>query len=668
MSVIRIDIASEFKEKGFKKAEKSATLLDSQFKKLGSTIAAAFSTRAIYNFGREAVKAFSDDQQAAARFEQALKGVNLGFASPEIERYLESLEKQTGVLKDQLRPAYQTLAQTTRSVNQSQDILNTAMDVAAGTGIDLQTVVSDLSKSYLGNNASLSKYNIGLSKTELRTTSFKKVQELLNKQFSGQRAAYLETYAGKLELINVSYNKMQDTIGGALLDSFSMLIGDGGIGGATSAMERFGMAAADAIRGIGVLVSTVTTRIPLFDQIQYLSQFPQAMKLLNMLIDLGKAERPLFFPTAGIGQPAIDAKLKKLEEEAIKRQKELEKLRKKTLIEQEKANRLKRISIALMEKEKKFDLTRIQLQAALQGKLTDKERARVEELMLIEDIKQAVQEQNVDKAEELLGKLEELQSKTEKLALSLTTFPKAEDPFIDWTKSLIAVQAQLAAIAQKKIVVDFLANFQMTMPQFPGSPSAAAAAVASATSPAAAAAANAAEGAANELAGDAAVAAAEAAEAAAAAAKAQAEAAAAAAAAKTAEEAAAAAAFQKAADEAAAAAVAQAEAAAALEYAAAKAMAEVARLEAETALRVSELLASEAAAKEAADALLEANNVFEESVFSAMGTGVSQSDIIINVNVAGNVTAEQDLAETVYETFLGYQKSGKGLLYSSVAI
>ena len=606
MSVIRIDIASEFKEKGFKKAEKSATLLDSQFKKLGSTIAAAFSTRAIYNFGREAVKAFSDDQQAAARFEQALKGVNLGFASPEIERYLESLEKQTGVLKDQLRPAYQTLAQTTRSVNQSQDILNTAMDVAAGTGIDLQTVVSDLSKSYLGNNASLSKYNIGLSKTELRTTSFKKVQELLNKQFSGQRAAYLETYAGKLELINVSYNKMQDTIGGALLDSFSMLIGDGGIGGATSAMERFGMAAADAIRGIGVLVSTVTTRIPLFDQIQYLSQFPQAMKLLNMLIDLGKAERPLFFPTAGIGQPAIDAKLKKLEEEAIKRQKELEKLRQKTLIEQEKANRLKRISIALMEKEKKFDLTRIQLQAALQGKLTDKERARVEELMLIEDIKQAVQEQNADKAEELLGKLEELQTKTEKLALSLTTFPKANDPFEDWLDSL-------AKIMDALVQIQMVTNANTLAARSAGSAGAAAAA-----------------------AGDYYAASGEALSAGAQASQAVAAANAAVAAAVTPEEKVAAQEFLDAANESVSAADMLAESAAALALAAAG-------LE-----------------------LVAGANLLGESIATGYGAGYNPTNV--TVNVAGNVTSERDLVDAVSQGLYEIQKRGQSITLNAVAI
>lgn len=431
MSNIRIDIASEFKDKGFKKADKAASALDARFERLGRTILTVFSVQQVTRFAKAAVEGFKEDERAAVRFEQALKGVNLGFAAPEINTYLDTLEKQTGILKDDLMPAYQSLAQTTRSVFKSQDILNTAIDTAAGTGIDLNTVVRDLTRSYVGNNAGLTKYNLGLSKTELKTTSFAKVQQLLNNQFSGQRAAYLETYAGKTDMLRVSYDLMSDSIGEGLVDAFGMLAGENGIGGATTAMEKFGVAASDAIRGIGVLISTVQTRIPLLDQLQYLSQFPQVMTLIDKLMDLGANQRPLFFPTAGIGKPGVDARLAAIEEAAIKRQKELEALRLKNVKAQEKANRLKRISIMLMEKEKKFDITRAQLAAALQGKLTAEEENRVRQLMLIEEIKQAITEQDVEKAEKLMDELQKLKTETQLLAESLIDL-KAGNPFSGW--------------------------------------------------------------------------------------------------------------------------------------------------------------------------------------------------------------------------------------------
>ena len=621
-SDIKIIIAAELKKKGFKDTEKATNKLDEGFKKLAGTITAVFSAQQVINFGKQAMKAFADDEQAAIRFEQALKGVNLGFASAEIENYLENLEKQTAVLKDELRPAYQSLAQTTRSVNKSQDILNTAIDTAAGSGIDLQTVVRDLTRSYLGNNSGLSKYNIGLSKTELRTASFEKVQKLLNEQFTGQRAAYLETYAGRLELINVSYNKLQDTIGGALLDSFQMLAGEGGIGAATDAMDRFGIMAADTIRGIGVLISNVP-RVPFFDQLQYLTQFPQVMALINKLMDLGKGARPLYFPTAGIGQPAIDRRLAAIEEAAIKRQKELEALRLKSLRAQEKANRLKRISIMLLEKEKKFDLTRIQLNAALQGKLTAEEAKRVQELLLIEEIKQAIAEQDVDKAEKLMDELQKLKKETEVLAETLINL-EAGNPFSKWDGYFASA---------KKLLADMMASLNANMQaandlisSIAASRAAANAAViaaktdkATAYSEAASASSNAAANATTEA--NAAIAAA----------------AAAIASAVTPEEKAAATEFMEAAEASLAAANVLTESVAAAEYASALAGLDL------------------------------ANEILNESIFAAGSAGIIP-EVNVNVTLEGTGIFAEDLTELITDIQYTYQKTGKGLLYSSVAI
>ena len=433
---IKIIIAAELKKQGFDKAKKATNQLEDNFKKLGRTVATVFSVAVITKFAKESVRAFKEDEVAANRFEQALKGVNLGFATPAIEDYLESLERATAVTKGELRPAFQTLAQTTRSINKSQDILATALDVSAGSGYDLQTVVNDLSRAYLGNNTSLAKYNIGLTKAELRTTRFNDVQELLNKQFAGQKAAQLDTYAGKTAFIGAAYERMQTTIGEGLVDAFEMLAGENGIAGATSAMEEFGTISADVIRGIGSLVGDLTSRISGEGGLQSIIDLGAKMgnplgQLLASLQARGKAARGLFFPTAGIGQPGIDAKNRAIEEAAIKRQKELEALRLKSIKQQEKINRLKQISQKIDKAASKFDERRIQIAAALQGNISDEERRRLLELQTIEDLKQAIQEQDVDKAEKLLERLDKLQSQTETLAETLVGL-EAGDPFAKW--------------------------------------------------------------------------------------------------------------------------------------------------------------------------------------------------------------------------------------------
>jgi hypothetical protein len=622
-SDIKIIIAGELKKKGFQDAEKATSSLEKKFKSLAKTVVAVFSVREVVQFGKAAVKAFSDDEVAARRFESALNGVNLGFATPEIENYLENLEKFTAITKGQLRPAFQTLASTTRSVAMSQDLLNTAIDVSTGTGVDLQTVVNDLSRSFLGNNTSLAKYELGLSKSELKAKSFNEIQELLNNQFSGQRAAFLDTYAGKVSLLEASYERMQTTIGEGLVDAFTLLSGENGIAGATDSMERFGVVAADVIRGVGVAISEVQSRIPFLNSFLDPTKFSGILQFVDILRQTGEASRPLFFPGGGIGQPGVDKRLAAIEEAAIKRQKQLEILRAKQAKEQAKLNRLKQISLMLIQKEARFDLTRIQLAAALQGKLTDEERKRVEELMLIEDIKQAIAEKDVDKAEKLLDELNTVRQETEALAETLLDL-EAGNPFSKWPEYFESAKQNL------KDLYDTLAKQQMALNELMTS---------IATSRATANA--------NVIA------------------------------AKTDK----ATAFKEAAEasgvfaglssaDAAAAVVAAAEAVAAATTPEEKAAAQEAVNAANAYVDATSLLTESLAAADLAAALASlelANEYLNQSIEAATSQGIIP-ETTINVTVEGNVTSAEDLAEVITDIQYNYQKTGKGLLLSSRAI
>jgi hypothetical protein len=622
-SDIKIIIAGELKKKGFQDAEKATNSLEKKFKSLAKTVVAVFSVREVVRFGKAAVKAFEEDEVAARRFESALKGVNIGFATPEIENYLENLEKFTAITKGELRPAFQTLATTTRSVAMSQDLLNTAIDVSTGTGVNLQTVINDLSRSFLGNNASLAKYQLGLSKSELKAKSFNEIQELLNNQFSGQRAAFLDTYAGKVSLLEASYERMQTTIGSGLVDAFTLLAGDNGIAGATDSMERFGVVAADVIRGVGVAISEVQSRIPFLDSFLDPTKFSGILQFVDILRQTGEASRPLFFPGGGIGKPGVDKQLAAIEEAAIKREKELEKLRSKQLREQAKLNRLKQISLMLIQKEARFDLNRIQLAAALQGKLTDEERQRVEELLLIEDIKQAIAEKDVDKAEKLLDELNKVRTETEALAESLLDL-EAGNPFSKWPEYFAAAKKNLQDL------FDSLAKQQLLLNEL--------------TSGIAAGRAKA-----NQSVLDA---------------KTDRTTAYAVAAGRTREEA------ERATREAAEAAAQAAKALLEAQNEAERVAAQEGIRAAEEAARAAQLLTETIAVADFATALAaesEANEFLGQSMDAAFFAGIIPN-VEINVNVEGNVTTAEDLAEVITDIQYNYQRTGKGILLSSRAI
>ncbi len=77
------------------------------------------------------------------------------------------------------------------------------------------------------------------------------------------------------------------------------------------------------------------------------------------------------------------------------------------------------------------------------------------------------------------------------------------------------------------------------------------------------------------------------------------------------------------------------------------------------------LIESELALAEAEAALREMEL---QELFRKLGLDSEGNPITINVTVEGNVISAEDLAETITDIQYTYQKTGKGLLFSSIAI
>jgi hypothetical protein len=442
MPAIRIDIASEFKDKGFKNAEKASTSLNSTFKELGKTLLGVLSVREIVQFGKASVKAFEEDERAASRLSQTLGNLGLAFEDARVSKYLADVETATGVLDDELRPAFQRLISTTGSVTKSQELLGLAIDMAAGSGQSLGTVTADLSKAYVGQTRSLAKYNTGLSTAELQTAGFAEIQEVLIKQFTGQNAAYLDTFSGKVNMLNVAYANMQETVGEGLVDAFTILSGDQGIGAGIIAMDKFGDSIADVTRGIATLITGFkdigTYGRTVLDIFKNLDPFAP----LTAIGQLGKRKpgpfsTPMTISGSTDSQVKIDKARAKAEADAAKRAKELLALTKKQVKAQEALNKKKKEEGILGQIAQRFDLERVQIAAALGGQINDVERLRLE-------LMQAILDEDVKRAIILEGQLIKAESAAKELALLLDSLDElVGDPFTDWPSKITRIQELL---------------------------------------------------------------------------------------------------------------------------------------------------------------------------------------------------------------------------------
>ena len=197
-------------------------------KKAGLAFAAAAGAAAIYagKLAIDGVKAAIEDEAAQVRLANSLKNAT-GATNDQIKAIEANILKMSlasGVSDDKLRPALSRLALSTNDASKAQDLLTLALDVSQATGKDLEGVANALGKAYDGNNASLGKLGIGLSAAELKAMSFTEVQGKLSDLFGGASAANAKTFAGRMEILKVTFAEAQETIGAKLLPIIQDLV------------------------------------------------------------------------------------------------------------------------------------------------------------------------------------------------------------------------------------------------------------------------------------------------------------------------------------------------------------------------------------------------------------------------------------------------------------
>ena len=254
---IDINIGSKLDSKGFKQAETAVDKLNKNAKNLARTFGITFGASAVLAYAKKSVKAAAADQAAQASLAQTLK--NLGFqnaaTAASVNDFISSLERQTGILDDELRPAMDRLLRATGSVTESQKLMNLALDVSAGTGKTLTQVSQSLQKAYLGQTQALGRLGVGLSKAELTSSNFEEITARLGVLFAGQAKRQAESFEGSINKLAVAANNASETIGTGLIDALKMLGEDTSVDDLASNMQDTANYVADVIRGIGVLTA-----------------------------------------------------------------------------------------------------------------------------------------------------------------------------------------------------------------------------------------------------------------------------------------------------------------------------------------------------------------------------------------------------------------------------
>jgi hypothetical protein len=206
---------------GMDKAEKGTKGFSSSIGKYSKAMAKSFALAGVaagayaIKLGVDGVKSAVEDEKSQAQLAQALRNTTKATDAQiaATEDYISKTQLRYGVSDVKLRASLGNLLRATNDVAEAQRLNNLAVDVAAATGKDLETVSLALARAYGGNIGALKRLGIPLDDNIVKTKDFGAATDELQKLFGGAAAANTETLAGKMAILQETFAELQEGVG-----------------------------------------------------------------------------------------------------------------------------------------------------------------------------------------------------------------------------------------------------------------------------------------------------------------------------------------------------------------------------------------------------------------------------------------------------------------------
>jgi hypothetical protein len=418
---IFVNVVSEFDGKALTKGQKHLSQFDKTVQKVGKTFAAAFAVHKLVQFGTSSVKAFTDSERSAQALNTTLKNTGSLMAFPDALAGIKRLSIATGLADDALTSAYTQLYSSTGNAAQAQKDLSLAVDVSRGTGKSLTEVVDALSAGYRGQTKGLANLNAGLDTATLNTKDMEAITKQLAILQGGQAAAYAETYAGKIDVINVAVGNLKQSVGEGLVTAMMTLGGSTSIDTLSTQIQNFGIFLEAVLIKLGQLG-------------KYLADAPIGWilakaydgwyKILGVQDLVQEKQNEIWRNNTRAYEDAYKQKSAQDKiNEAYQKRLKIQANTQKAAVDA--AKKLAAAAKVLDRSGTILDVDQAQIYAALQGKITDNERLRL-------DLQLALLTKNAEAADQLSQQLLVSQLETTNLAKTISSLPKALNPFADW--------------------------------------------------------------------------------------------------------------------------------------------------------------------------------------------------------------------------------------------
>lgn len=464
---VAINFLTKFDKKGLERATKELKGFDKvvatgafrlkSFAKYGSIAAAA----GLALFAKRSIDAALAQEKLDKQLQLTLSSIGQQFLLPDIKSFISDLQRTTNVTEEELVPAFRQLVSQTGDVQSSQYLLSKALDLSAGTGFDLSTVLDAINKAAIGNYKSIGALGIGYTAAEAKAAGFVKILQSTEK-YAGSAEAQTKTFQGQLKSFSISAGEATETLGQGFITAISIIAtGSDAVDifgyklekAATQLADIFvGSAATFENKGLGayldflqVAIEGVTGQATYAgNKLQQIEQEGIKLREKRILQERGYI---------GLSQITIDA----LEQQRLYGKKELTteqllaKIQKDILAREKQLTKEKDKQAAFDKKKAElsamFDIDRINLQAALTRKLSLEDEARVKILQkLAEGTEAAVNE--AQRYADVLKVIEDGQITTEEVEMLAKKWGMTNAEVLIYIQKLFAANSELQKMLQ----------------------------------------------------------------------------------------------------------------------------------------------------------------------------------------------------------------------------
>lgn len=188
--------------------------------------ASAFAALRVKDFLVSSVREAAAEQEAFNRLAatMATLGIEYNKVSAELQNMFANLQATTAFGDDETASVFQRLVITTGNYDSALKLLNVTLDVAAGKSIDAASAAELVGKAATGYIGILSRYGIVFDEAtqkQIRMADAMGKAEIvareLEKRFSGQAQAQLQTYSGQMQQLGNYWGDLKEAIGSTII-------------------------------------------------------------------------------------------------------------------------------------------------------------------------------------------------------------------------------------------------------------------------------------------------------------------------------------------------------------------------------------------------------------------------------------------------------------------